>query len=201
MFTFNDIVRLQESELIAELKAGRESAFRTLVETYQNKVYNTALAIVQQPEEAEDLAQDVFVEVYQTIRQFREEAKLTTWLYRITTSKALAHLRKRKAQKRFSRITSLFGVNNEVLHDPPDFHHPGVSLEQRETMSLLFKAIEKLADTQKVAFVLHYMEEQSHREIAEVMQMSVSAVESLLHRAKQHLRKQLTPFYNERKNP
>lgn len=201
MFTFNDTARLQESELIAALKAGRESAFRMLVEKHQDRVYNTALAIVQHPEEAEDLAQEVFVEVYQTIGQFRGEARLTTWLYRITTTKALAHLRKRKAQKRFSRLTSLFGINNEVLHDPPDFHHPGVSLEQQEETATLFKAINRLADTQKVAFVLHYIEDQSHREIAEVMQVTVSAVESLLHRAKQNLRKQLTPFYQERKNP
>ncbi|GAB3262336.1 RNA polymerase sigma factor [Larkinella harenae] len=201
MFTFNDTARLQESELIAALKAGQESAFRMLVERHQGKVYNTALAIVQQSEEAEDIAQEVFVEVYQTVSQFREEARLTTWLYRITTTKALELLRKRKAQKRFSLLTSLFGANNEVLHDPPDFHHPGVSLEQREEMSTLFKTINQLADKQKVAFVLHYIEEQSHREIAEVMQVTVSAVESLLHRAKQHLRKQLTPFYQERKNP
>lgn len=201
MFTFNDTDRLQESELIAELKAGRESAFRTLVETYQDKVYNIALVIVQQPEEAEDIAQEVFIEVYQTVRQFREEARLTTWLYRITTSKALAHHRKRKAQKRFSILTSLFGLNNEVLHHPPDFHHPGVSLEQKEEMRTLFKAIDKLADTQKVAFILHYIDEQSHREIAEVMEVSVSAVESLLHRAKQNLRKQLTPYYKESRIP
>jgi RNA polymerase sigma factor (sigma-70 family) len=200
VFTFNDTVRLQEPELIAELKAGRESAFRMLVETYQDKVYNVALVIVQQPEEAEDIAQEVFIEVYQTIRQFREESRLTTWLYRITTTKALAHHRKRKAQKRFSILTSLFGLNNEVLHHPPDFHHPGVSLEQKEEMYTLFKAVDRLADTQKVAFTLHYMDELSHREIAEVMQVSVSAVESLLHRAKQNLRKQLTPYYKENKN-
>ncbi|GAB3315373.1 RNA polymerase sigma factor [Larkinella ripae] len=201
MFTFNDTVRLQESELIAALKAGRESAFRMLVERHQDKVYNTALAIVQQPEEAEDIAQEVFVEVYQTVGQFREEARLTTWLYRITTSKALAHLRKRKAQKRFSRLTSLFGLHNEVLYHPPDFHHPGVSLERQEELNTLFKAVEQLADNQKVVFVLHYVEDQSHRDIAEVMQLTVSAVESLLHRAKQNLRKHLTPFYRDRKNP
>ncbi|MGA0559525.1 RNA polymerase sigma factor [Larkinella sp. VNQ87] len=201
MFTFNDTARLQEAELIAELKAGNEAAFRMLVETYQSKVYNTALVIVQQPEEAEDIAQEVFVEVYQTVGQFRQEAKLTTWLYRITTSKALAHLRKRKARKRVSFLTSLFGVNNEVLYNPPDFQHPGVSLEQQEEMKTLFRAMDRLADTQKIAFTLHYLDELSHREIAQILQVSVSAVESLLHRAKQQLRKQLTPFYNERKKP
>ncbi|RRB15617.1 RNA polymerase sigma factor [Larkinella knui] len=192
---------MQEPELIAALKAGHESAFRMLVEQHQDRVYTIALVIVRHPEEAEDIAQEVFIEVYQTVHQFREEAKLTTWLYRITTTKALAHHRKRKAQKRFAVLTSLFGLNNEVLHHPPDFHHPGVSLEQKEEMSTLFKAVDRLADSQKVAFVLHYIEEQSHREIAEVMQVSVSAVESLLHRAKQNLRKQLGPYYKERNNP
>ncbi|GAA4398961.1 RNA polymerase sigma factor [Nibrella viscosa] len=192
---------MQESDLIAALQAGSEPAFRTLVESFQDRVYNMALVIVQQAEEAEDVTQEVFIEVYQTIDRFRGESRLSTWIYRITTSKALEHHRRRKAKKRFAFITSLFGADNEVLHEPPDFIHPGVSLENSEQMKLLFGAIDKLPATQKVAFTLHYLNQASYQEVAEIMQNTVSAVESLLHRAKQNLRKQLNAYYTELKKP
>lgn len=192
---------MQESELIAALQAGSESAFRTLVESFQDRVYNMALGIIQQEEEAEDIAQEVFIEVYQTINRFREESRLSTWIYRITTSKALEHHRRRKAKKRFAFVTSLFGGENEVLHHPPDFHHPGVSLENKEQMKLLFGAIDKLPGNQKVAFTLHYLNQASYQEVAEIMESTVSAVESLLHRAKQNLRKQLNAYFIELNKP
>ncbi|GAA4451233.1 RNA polymerase sigma factor [Nibrella saemangeumensis] len=192
---------MQDSELIAALRSGSEPAFRTLVESYQNRVYNMALVIVQQEEEAEDVAQEVFIEVYQTIDRFREESRLSTWIYRITTSKALEHHRRRKAKKRFAFITSLFGSENEVLHEPADFHHPGVALENKEQMKLLFGAIAALPESQKVAFTLHYLNQASYQEVAEIMQNTVSAVESLLHRAKQNLRKQLNTYYTEFNKP
>nr|WP_293836164.1 sigma-70 family RNA polymerase sigma factor [uncultured Arsenicibacter sp.] len=180
-----------EAELIPRLKKGDEKAFRYLVETYQRRVYNTILALVQNAEEAEDIAQEVFVEVYETISAFRGEAKLSTWLYRIATSNALKAIQKKKAQKRFSFLSSLFGTHNEVIYHPPDFHHPGVALEDKEQMQHLFAAVARLPDKQKVAFTLHHLDGLSYQEIAEVMQTTLSSVESLIHRAKQNLKKQL----------
>jgi RNA polymerase sigma factor (sigma-70 family) len=187
---------LDTIELIDGLKQGSRTAFRQLVEIYQDRIYNTILAIVRQPEEAEDVAQEVFVQVFRSIERFGGEQNLTAWIYRIATTKALEAYRKRHARKRFSFLTNLFGTGNdeaglaEKLH-PVEWVHPGVKLEQQERATVLFGAIDKLPDGQKVAFTLHHLEGLSYADIANVMQTSVSAVESLLHRAKQKLRSQL----------
>jgi RNA polymerase sigma factor (sigma-70 family) len=186
---------LNELELIQQLRAGDELAFKSLVENYQDLVYNTALGVVQNSEDAEDVAQEVFIQVFRSIDQFKGDARLSTWIYRITTTKALDHIRSRKRKKRFAFITSLFGANDELIHEPVDFQHPGVTLDRKEQAALLFRMIEQLPDNQKVAFTLHKTEELSYQEIADVMQLSVSAVESLLFRARQNLRKLLEKYY------
>jgi RNA polymerase sigma-70 factor (ECF subfamily) len=188
---------LNELELIQQLRAGDEQAFKSLVANYQDLVYNTALGVVQNSEDAEDVAQEVFIQVYRSIDQFKGDARLSTWIYRITTTKALDHIRSRKRKKRFAFITSLFGPNDELVHEPVDFQHPGVALDRKEQAALLFKMIEQLPDNQKVAFTLHKTEELSYQEIADVMQLSVSAVESLLFRARQNLRKLLEKYYQQ----
>jgi RNA polymerase sigma factor (sigma-70 family) len=197
---------LNETELIDALKQGSRLAFRALVETYQDRVYNTVLAIVRQTDEADDVAQEVFVQVFESIGRFGGEQKLRAWIYRIATTKALEAYRKRRAQKRWGGISfgllgSLFGVGNgaddalpDSLH-PPDWVHPGVLLEQQERATVLFGAIGKLPDTQRIAFTLQQVEGLSLAEIAEVLQTSVGAVESLLHRAKHTLRKRLRAYY------
>ena len=191
--------RLDVPDLIAGLQRGDPVAFRRLVETYQQRVYNTVLTIVRIPEEAEDVAQEVFIQVFESIHQFGGEGKLTAWIYRIATTKALEAYRKRHARKRFAFFTSLFSSEeeaglNDSLH-PVDFVHPGVKLEQQERAKVLFAAIVRLSDQQKVAFTLHHVEGLSYQEITEVMQVSLSAVESLLHRAKANLRKWLRAYY------
>jgi RNA polymerase sigma-70 factor (ECF subfamily) len=191
---------LNELELIQQLRAGDELAFKSLVATYQDMVYNTALGIVQNAEDAEDVAQEVFIQVYRSIDQFKGDARLSTWMYRITTTKALDHIRSRKRKKRFAFITSLFGPNDELIHEPVDFQHPGVTLDRKEQAALLFRMIEQLPDNQKVAFTLHKTEGLSYQEIADVMQLSVSAVESLLFRARQNLRKLLEKHFPQDNN-
>jgi len=190
-------VFLNELELIQQLREGDELAFKTLVTTYQDMVYNTALGVVQNSEDAEDVAQEVFIQVYRSIDQFKGDARLSTWIYRITTTKALDHIRSRRRKKRFAFITSLFGPNDELVHEPVDFQHPGVALDRKEQAALLFKMIEQLPENQKVAFTLHKTEELSYQEIADVMKLSVSAVESLLFRARQNLRKLLEKHYQQ----
>jgi RNA polymerase sigma factor (sigma-70 family) len=188
---------LNELELIQQLRDGDELAFKSLVGAYQDMVYNTALGIVQNAEDAEDVAQEVFIQVYRSIDQFKGDARLSTWIYRITTTKALDHIRSRRRKKRFAFITSLFGPNDELVHEPVDFQHPGVSLDRKEQAALLFRTINQLPDNQKVAFTLHKTEGLSYQEIADVMQLSVSAVESLLFRARQNLRKLLEKHYQQ----
>lgn len=188
---------MNELELIQQLRAGDEQAFKSLVANYQDMVYNTALGVVQNSEDAEDVAQEVFIQVYRSIDQFKGDARLSTWIYRITTTKALDHIRSRRRKKRFAFITSLFGPNDELVHEPVDFQHPGVALDRKEQAALLFRMIEQLPENQKVAFTLHKTEDLSYQEIAEVMNLSVSAVESLLFRARQNLRKLLEKHYQQ----
>ena len=186
---------MNEQELIALLKERDESAFKRLVLTWQDMVYNTVLGIVQHEEDAEDVSQEVFVQVFQSISSFKSESKLSTWIYRIATTKALDHLRKKKRKKRFAFVQSLFGMQEQEKELPATFNHPGIILDNKEKAAVLFKALEKLPEKQKVAFTLHKVEGLSYQEIGEVMQTTLPAIESLIHRAKGNLKKQLTDYY------
>ncbi len=186
-------VPVPDTELIIQLQQGSEAAFRALVEGYQGRVYRVVLALLRSPEEAEDVAQEVFIEVYQTIARFRGEAALSTWLYRLAVSHALKNRQRARTKKRFALLTSLLGARNEVLHHPPDFQHPLAQLEGQEELQRLVEAIARLPDQQQVAFTLRHEQELSYQEIADVLQTTVPAVESLLFRARQTLRKHLQP--------
>lgn len=188
---------MDEWSLIERLKHGDEAAFRQIVETSQGLVYNTALGIVQNAEDAEDVSQEVFVQLYESIQSFKGESKLSTWLYRITVSKAMDHLRKKKRKKRFAFVQSIFGQNEELVHDPPDFVHPGVTLDNKEKAAELFKAITQLPEKQKIAFMLNRIEGLNYQEISAIMKLTVASVESLLHRARKNLRKILKAYYLE----
>jgi RNA polymerase sigma factor (sigma-70 family) len=190
-------LQADEAELIDRLRKGDESAFRQVVDSRKDLVYNTVLGLLQHPEDAEDVAQDVFIKMYESIHQFKGESAFSTWLYRIAVTKALEWIRSRKRKKRFAFITGLLGDNNELRYDPPDFHHPGVQLDNKERASRLFKSIAKLPDNQRVAFTLHKVEGLPYQEIAAIMELSVSAIESLMHRAKNNLRKDLEDYYKK----
>ena len=182
---------MTEQDLIKGLRQGEEAAFKYLVETYRDRVFNTALGIVQNAEDAEDVSQEVFIQVYRSIASFKGESKLSTWLYRIATTRALDLLRSRKSKKRFGMLQRLFGDDNEPALELPDFNHPGVALDRKENAAKLFKAIGRLPENQKIAFTLHKLEDLSYQEVSEVMQTSLPAVESLMHRARQNLKKML----------
>ena len=184
-----------DAELVAQLKLGSESAFRTLVERYQNRIYRTVYSLLRNPEEAEDVAQEVFVEVYKTIGRFRGEAALSTWLYRLATSRALKNRRRAHAQKRFAYFTSLLGFDNGVLPEPPDHAHPQALLEGQQQFQLLLAHIARLPDQQQLAFTLRHEQELSYEQIAAVLGTTVGAVESLLFRARNTLRKHVQPSF------
>jgi RNA polymerase sigma factor (sigma-70 family) len=186
---------LTEQELIAGLLKGDENAFKTVVDTYKNMVYNTVLGFLQNTNDAEDITQDVFIKIYENIGGFKQQAKLSTWIYRISITQAMDFIRYRNRQKRGGFILSLFGTNQEMLYDPPDFVHPGVLAENKEQSAILFKAINQLPENQKTAFILQKVQDKGQREIAEIMQISEGAVESLLSRAKANLKKLLFNYY------
>lgn len=170
--------------------------FEGIYQTYKNKVYNTVLSYIQQIEDTEEVTQDVFVEVHRSYHEFRQEAQVSTWIYRIAVNKSLDFLRRKSAQKRFAFFTNLFHQDTgEILHEAPDFEHPGALLEQKENHSYLFKALYNLPENQKTAFILTQIEDLSYIEAAKVMEITVASVEGLLHRAKANLRKKLERYY------
>jgi RNA polymerase sigma-70 factor, ECF subfamily len=186
----------EETELIELLKKKDRAAFKDIVETWQNMVYNTALGILQNAEDAEDVTQETFVQVFESVSGFKGDSKFSTWVYRITVSKAMDHIRKKKRKKRFAFIQSLYGGNDEPVIDPPDFFHPGVGMENKENAAVLFKAVEQLPGNQKTAFVLNKVEGLSYIEIGNIMQITDSAVDALLQRAKANLKKILKEYYS-----
>ena len=186
-----------EEELIRLLQQGEQQAFKTVVDRYKDMVYNTILSIVQSEEDAEDATQEVFVQVYQSIGSFKGEAKFSTWLYRIAIAKALDHEKKKKRKKRFAIVQKLFGEKDGTQHHPVEFNHPGVILDNKERASELFKALQKIPDNQRVAFTLNKIEGLNNQEIAAIMNTSFYAVESLLARAKNNLKKELLNYYSQ----
>ncbi|HQW91676.1 MAG TPA: RNA polymerase sigma factor [Ferruginibacter sp.] len=188
---------MDQPELITQLQLGDESAFTKLVDEYQDMVYNTALGIVQQADDADDITQEVFIQVYQSISSFKGDSKFSTWLYRIAVSKALDHEKKKKRKKRFGFVQSLFGGDGEEQVHPVEFDHPGIQAEKKESAAALFRALKQIPDNQRIVFSLHKLEGQSNREIAAIMNTSLQAVESLMSRAKASLKKELNDYYQK----
>ncbi len=188
---------MNDNQLIYELKNGSEQAFNLLVQTYKNMVFNTVLGIVQQFQEAEDVAQEVFIQVYQSIEGFRAEAKLSTWIYRIAITKSLDFERGKKAKKRINLFKNMIGLEKSVEELVPDFNHPGISLDKKEDSIMLFKAIKTLPENQRVAFVLIKTEGLSYAEVSKILNVSEKAIEGLMHRAKDNLRKTLSKHYTD----
>lgn len=188
--------RLNEQELIIGLKSGDESAYKELVKTRQSLVFNTCLGFLQNHEDAEDVTQDVFIKVFESIHQFKGESALSTWVYRVTVTSSLEFIRRKKRKKRAGFLMPILGADNEQNVEIPDFHHPGVSLDNREKAAMLFRAINQLPENQQIAFILNKVEGLSYQEVSQVMDTSLSAIESLLHRAKTNLKEILKNFYN-----
>lgn len=184
-----------EEELIAALKMGAAQAFKTVVEKYQEMVYSTTLSIVQNEADAEDITQDVFVQVYQSVNEFKGNSKFSTWLYRISIAKALDHEKRKRRKKRFAIVQSFFEDRNGAHDHPVEFNHPGVLLDNKEKAGELFKALQLIPEKQRIAFMLNKIEGLNNSEIAEIMDTSFYAVESLLARAKLNLREKLKNYY------
>lgn len=158
-------------------------------------VYNTVLGFIQQADDAEDLTQNVFIKVFESINNFDSRSKLSTWIYRISVNESLDFIRRRNRKKRWAVVTGLFSTENELLYQHADLNHPGVLMENKERTNILFKAINLLPEKQRTAFLLQKTQERSQREIAEIMQLSEGAVEALLVRAKVNLKKSLLNYY------
>lgn len=159
-------------------------------------VVATCYRFVFNREDAEDIAQEVFMEIYRSIERFREEAKLSTWIYRIAVTKSLDHLRKMKRKKRFGALKRIIGVDDPAESiAAPERDNPADALADKERIAALQEALDALPDSQKAAFLLSKQDGCGNQEIADILNTSVSAVESLLHRAKKNLQASLRKHY------
>tara|TARA_R110002096_G_scaffold435414_1_gene660679 strand:- start:1710 stop:2288 length:579 start_codon:yes stop_codon:yes gene_type:complete len=188
---------LTENEFIEGLKNQNANAYGKLLDDYQQKVFATCISFVPNKEDAEDVAQEVFVEVFNSINKFKGHSKLSTWIFRITTNKCLEFIRKRNTKKRFAFLQSISG--NAIPMDKTSYftemNHPGIILENKEKSETLFFAINQLPDAQKVVFTLHRVEGKSYEEISDIIEKSISSVESLMFRSKKNLQKLLENYY------
>lgn len=188
---------MEDKDFIQALKDKDTSAYSRLLDDFQQKVFSTCISFVPNKEDAEDIAQEVFVEVFNSINKFKGDSKLSTWIYRITTNKCLEFIRKKNTKKRFAFLQSITG--NAIPIDKTDYftemNHPGILLENKELNATLFKAINNLPESQSVVFTLHKIDGKSYQEISEITQKSLSSVESIMYRAKKNLQNILENYY------
>ena len=169
--------------------------FEKLYNEYKTLVFNLALNYLQNIEDAEEITQDVFVKVYNSLENFNQKSSYKTWIYRITINQCLDCIKQKNSQKRFF----LFGKKsqNEAEYlNIATFEHPGILIENQEQAEILFAVINTLTENQKTAFLLSKLDGLSNPEIAEIMQVSISSVESLVFRAKVSLQDKLSDKFN-----
>ncbi|MBN2011730.1 sigma-70 family RNA polymerase sigma factor [candidate division KSB1 bacterium] len=187
-----------ETELKHQLQADNEAYFETIVKTYQDNVLNTCYHFLHDKLDAEDVAQDVFIEIFRSIGKYREEAQLSTWIYRIAVNKSLDFIRKKKRKKRFAYMVNLWGgTDDETQLQLSSPENPENDLEQQEQIDILNSAINALPENQKIALTLSKYDGLSNKQIADILDISLSAVESLIHRAKQNLQKRLYNYFKK----
>jgi RNA polymerase sigma-70 factor (family 1) len=170
--------------------------FQNVYNQYHILVYNVALNYVQNTEDAEEITQDVFVQVHASLHQFEAKSSHKTWLYRITINKCIDFIKHKKSKKRFFIFGNKSQNENEYLNSS-NFEHPGILLENQEKAAQLYAVINELSENQKTAFILSKIDGLSNPEIAAVMQLSVSSVESLIFRAKVALKEKLAKKFEE----
>ncbi|MBU6402342.1 MAG: sigma-70 family RNA polymerase sigma factor, partial [Verrucomicrobia bacterium] len=170
--------------------------FEALVEKYQQPVMNLVGRTVADPTEAEDLAQNVFIQVFKSAHRYRPTAKFSTWLFTIARNLCLNELRRRTRHPAESLDASMPGEDDHPARQFEDKRasSPPEALLGRELAQKIEQALAALPENQRTAILLFRNEELSYEEIAAVLQCSVSATKSLIHRGRETLKQQLKPY-------
>jgi len=191
---------MTDRELIQGIIQRDNAVFKEVVNLYENHVIRTCYSLVHNDQDARDLAQEVFIEILDSARLFRGDAKLSCWIYRIAINKSLNHLKLQKRRQFLTRI-GLRSADPEEDHtkmpaDNGQLNADAVMFE-KEIQTELHIAIDRLPINQRIAFTMNKYEKLSYQEIAEVMNVTLTSVESLIHRAKMNLQKKLEYFYRD----
>lgn len=192
---------MTDQELITGIMNNDRTVIQFLVSKYHKQVIKTAFHLLQNMDDAEDLAQDVCVEIIESIATFKGTSSLSTWIYRLTLNKSLNFIRKNKRKQLVKQFETFFrkGENHSESSILEPSEHDN-TFENNERKQILEKAINSLPENQKTAFILSKYEELSYKEITEIMNLSISSVESLLQRSKQNLQKKLVVQFSEYSN-
>ncbi|MCK5148989.1 RNA polymerase sigma factor [bacterium] len=172
--------------------------FKTVVEAHQDRVLNICFKFLRSREDAEDTAQEVFMEVYRSLDGFRGDAQLSTWIHRVAVTKSLDAIRRKKRKKRMGSVRQLIGFDDSFIEpESPLNLRPDKLLEESERKMFLNKAMDKLPENQHIALTLCQIEGFTYQETADIMGTSLSSVESLIFRGKKGLKRHLTQSYEE----
>ena len=190
-----------DSQLIKSSKAGNIAAMEDLVSRYEDRVYNLAYRMVGNREDAEDVLQDTFLSVIRSIDKFEEKSSFSTWLYRIASNAALTKLRKRSRKEKSEGefLDEVYSVQ-ERAHDQSrgmiDWSvSPVDRLLNEEARGVMQEAIQELPEAYRVVFVLRDVEGLPAARVAEILDLTVPAVKSRLHRARLFLRNRLSEYF------
>ena len=183
-----------DEELVRRAQAEDSRAFGELVTRYEAKVYSLALRMVRNPEDAEDVLQDTFLRAYRGIKSFQGNSTFSTWIYRITANSALMRLRKRQ----LPTVSIEDSDERETPINIADWAPgPVEQLLSQETQQAMSEAIDALPPEFRQVFVLRDIEEMSNAEVAEILDISIAAVKSRLHRARLKVRNRLAAHFGE----
>jgi RNA polymerase sigma-70 factor (ECF subfamily) len=186
-------------QLMLDVKAGDEQSFALLLQRYRSPLVNFLYRMVRNREQAEDLAQEVFIRVYRARADYVPSAKFTTWLFRIATNLALNSLRDTRHQRMEISLDAPVSADaedgDERTLDVAD-KHPDIEqhLVEETRKAMIKHAIDKLPEKQRAAVLLHKYQELDYGEIAKILSCSESALKSLLFRAYETLRVELAPL-------
>ena len=175
---------MDEFMLIQNILDGSQPDFERLIKIYQPNVFRTAMGLLHNKEDAEEITQDVFLKVYDSLSSFNHRATLSTWIYRVTINTSLNFLKKKKANRVLFGLSSLLGLASKEKQSEK-------LVTDKEEKDAIRKAMQELPEKQRLAFVLTKYEELPQKQVAEIMQISEGAVEQLVIRARKNLRKSL----------
>lgn len=191
---------MSDKELLERVILGDRKSFTALYDKFYPQVFKTAFGYLNNNFDADEIVQDVFIEVHRSAKKFNHKSGLSTWIYRITVNKSLDKLRFQKSAKRFSFFSAiLFNEDNRLTENIADTSNHGLDADNKELEKIIRKAMDTLPETQRTAFVLTQVEDLSGKEAAEIMKTTGKAVESLIQRAKANLRKELGKIYDNRR--
>ncbi len=192
---------MDDKQLIRKILERDDLAFGIFVEKYKKLVYTAIYRLVRDTADAEDIFQDVFLEVYRSIQYLRNENDLSGWLFKIAYNKSISFLRKKNPARANSNNYEDQKIESEkTKFSLVDHQTPSKKLEEQEAEIALYAAIDRLPELQKKALLLHKFENYSHKEIGEMMGLSIASVESLIYRAKIALRKSLYLYFKKHLN-